>query len=142
MICSNAAIKSSIAEADAPLTIGFKYGRADVECANCPADIAARLPDESKSTDHVEDVFVTRMGFSKKETVALMGAHRCQLPATSCCTLCCYCVCSLWLLCRGSSHCLRLCFLLSLCVCVVVWARWSPLTPGMLASGTARSPKW
>merc|ERR1711865_1207347 len=75
VICSNAAIKSSVAEADAPLTIGFKYGRADVECANCPAGIAARLPDESKSTDHVEDVFVTRMGFSKKETVALMGAH-------------------------------------------------------------------
>ena len=34
-----------------------------------------RLPDESKSTDHVEDVFVTRMGFTKAETVVLMGAH-------------------------------------------------------------------
>merc|ERR1712153_128628 len=74
-ICANAAIKSSVAEADAPLTIGFKYGRSDVDCSDCDYDIAARLPDESKSTDHVEDVFVTRMGFTRKETVALMGAH-------------------------------------------------------------------
>merc|ERR1711865_140081 len=74
-ICSNAAIKSSVAEEDAGLVVGFKYGRVDHTCVDCTGEIAARLPDESKSTDHVEDVFVTRMGFSKKETVALMGAH-------------------------------------------------------------------
>merc|ERR1712086_368293 len=75
VICSNAAIKSSVAEADAPLSVGFKYGRTDHTCVDCDVTGASRLPDESKSTDHVEDVFVTRMGFSKKETVALMGAH-------------------------------------------------------------------
>eukprot|EP00656_Telonema_subtile_P001315 TRINITY_DN1059_c0_g1_i9.p1 TRINITY_DN1059_c0_g1~~TRINITY_DN1059_c0_g1_i9.p1 ORF type:complete len:342 (-),score=82.27 TRINITY_DN1059_c0_g1_i9:250-1275(-) len=75
VVCANAAIKSSVASTDAPMTIGFKYGRADVDCSDCSADVASRLPDESKSTDHVEAVFVTRLGFTKTETVALMGAH-------------------------------------------------------------------
>jgi len=75
VICANAAIKSSVAAEDAPLTVGFKYGRSDIDCSDCDATVAARLPDESKSTDHVEEVFVTRMGLTKAETVALMGAH-------------------------------------------------------------------
>ena len=61
VICANAAIKSSVAAEDAPLTVGFKYGRSDIDCSDCDATVAARLPDESKSTDHVEEVFVTRM---------------------------------------------------------------------------------
>ena len=34
-----------------------------------------RLPDSMKSTDHVTEVFIDRLGFTQQETVALMGAH-------------------------------------------------------------------
>ena len=51
VICANMAIKSSVPAANAPLTVGFKYGRSDVDCSDCDVNVAGRLPDESKSTD-------------------------------------------------------------------------------------------
>jgi hypothetical protein len=74
-IVGNAAVKASVPAADAPLAVGFKYGRSDVDCSSCTLAVADRLPNENFSADHVKEVFVDRMGFSQKETVALMGAH-------------------------------------------------------------------
>lgn len=41
--------------------------------AECPPQ--GRLPDAALGKDHVLDVFVSRMGFTVQETVALIGAH-------------------------------------------------------------------
>lgn len=75
VICGNAAVKASVPAANAPLAVGFKYGRADVDCSQCTLAVADRLPNENFSADHVMEVFRDRMGFSQAETVALMGAH-------------------------------------------------------------------
>jgi catalase (peroxidase I) len=40
---------------------------------DCPPQ--GRLPDAALGKDHVLDVFVSRMGFTVRETVALIGAH-------------------------------------------------------------------
>jgi catalase (peroxidase I) len=40
---------------------------------DCPPQ--GRLPDAALGKDHVLDVFVSRMGFTVQETVALIGAH-------------------------------------------------------------------
>jgi catalase (peroxidase I) len=40
---------------------------------DCPP--LGRLPDGALGKDHVLDVFVSRMGFTVQETVALIGAH-------------------------------------------------------------------
>jgi len=45
------------------------------DCTKCTLAVADRLPNENFSADHVMEVFRDRMGFSQKETVALMGAH-------------------------------------------------------------------
>jgi hypothetical protein len=75
-ICGNAAVKAAIPAADASkVSVGFKYGRADVNCDACTLAVADRLPNEDFSADHVMEVFRDRMGFSQAETVALMGAH-------------------------------------------------------------------
>lgn len=75
-ICGNAAVKASVPAANAgSFDIGFKYGRKDVDCSQCTLAVADRLPNENFSADHVIKVFRDRMGFSQKETVALMGAH-------------------------------------------------------------------
>jgi len=74
-IVGNAAVKASVPAANAPLTVAFKYGRSDVACDSCTLAVADRLPNENLSTDHVRDVFITRMKFTQKEVVALMGAH-------------------------------------------------------------------
>jgi hypothetical protein len=74
-IVGNAAVKAAVPAADAPLEVGFKYGRADVDCDACTLAVADRLPNEDFSADHVMEVFRDRMGFTQTETVALMGAH-------------------------------------------------------------------
>jgi len=75
-VMGNAAIKMAIPEANAPLTVAFKYGRADSpDCSACSAAMEERLPNEELGLSHVIDVFGTRMGFTNKEIVALMGAH-------------------------------------------------------------------
>jgi len=75
-VMGNAAIKMAIPEANAPLTVAFKYGRADSsDCNACSAAMEERLPNEQLGLSHVIDVFGTRMGFTNKEIVALMGAH-------------------------------------------------------------------
>eukprot|EP01063_Lacrimia_lanifica_P022491 TRINITY_DN30061_c0_g1_i1.p1 TRINITY_DN30061_c0_g1~~TRINITY_DN30061_c0_g1_i1.p1 ORF type:complete len:288 (+),score=96.59 TRINITY_DN30061_c0_g1_i1:64-927(+) len=53
--------------------IQWRYGRADAtSAAGCAPD--GRLPDASQGPDHIRDVF-SRMGFTDRETVALVGAH-------------------------------------------------------------------
>jgi len=75
-VMGNAAIKMAIPEEFAPLTVAFKYGRADSpDCSACSAAMEERLPNEQLGLSHVIDVFGTRMGFTNKEIVALMGAH-------------------------------------------------------------------
>lgn len=74
-ICGNAAVKASVPAENAPVEVGFKYGRKDVDCTKCTLAVADRLPNENFSADHVMEVFRDRMGFSQTETVALMGAH-------------------------------------------------------------------
>ncbi|EPY32972.1 L-ascorbate peroxidase, partial [Angomonas deanei] len=55
--------------------IPFSWGRQDAKDGSvCGPD--GRLPDASKTQDHVRDVF-TRLGFTDKEAVALIGAHTC-----------------------------------------------------------------
>ncbi|KNC52463.1 uncharacterized protein AMSG_12124 [Thecamonas trahens ATCC 50062] len=49
------------------------FGRTDADDgSSCPEN--GRIPDASKGADHVREFF-TRMGFSDRETVALMGGH-------------------------------------------------------------------
>lgn len=53
--------------------IPFRFGRKDAPSAEaCAPD--GRLPDASLGVQHIRDVF-TRMGFSDREMVALIGAH-------------------------------------------------------------------
>jgi len=53
--------------------ISWRPGRSDApDNKSCPPD--GRLPDASKSHDHVRDIFY-RMGFNDGEIVALIGAH-------------------------------------------------------------------
>ena len=54
--------------------IEWTGGRRDnqAEAENPPIN---RLPDGALGKDHVLDVFVSRMGFTVQETVALIGAH-------------------------------------------------------------------
>jgi len=55
--------------------IPFRWGREDAKNGSvCGPD--GRLPDASKTQNHVHEVF-TRMGFNDQETVALLGAHTC-----------------------------------------------------------------
>ncbi|KAI9262933.1 heme peroxidase [Helicostylum pulchrum] len=59
--------------------IKWRPGRQDESENKCTPD--GRLPDGSKNTDHVREVFY-RMGFNDREIVALTGAHvlgRCHL---------------------------------------------------------------
>lgn len=60
--------------------IVHKFGRSDDEDGSkCPAN--GRLPDAAQGADHIREVF-GRMGFTDRETVALIGAHtvgRCHL---------------------------------------------------------------
>jgi cytochrome c peroxidase len=54
--------------------VPWRPGRSDAaDGSACPPD--GRLPDASKDAKHVRDVFEKRMGFSARETVALLGAH-------------------------------------------------------------------
>jgi len=54
--------------------IPWRPGRTDAaDGSACPPD--GRLPDASKDAGHIRDVFEKRMGFSPRETVALIGAH-------------------------------------------------------------------
>lgn len=53
------------------LRLPFRYGRSDRDV--CP-DSSERLPEASGCTE-VEDTFITRMGVSWTDAVALMGAH-------------------------------------------------------------------
>jgi len=53
--------------------IEWRPGRRDAQSGSeCPPD--GRLPDASKGSDHVRDIFY-RMGFNDREIVALLGAH-------------------------------------------------------------------
>mmetsp|Transcript_14309 Transcript_14309/g.45045 ORF Transcript_14309/g.45045 Transcript_14309/m.45045 type:complete len:355 (-) Transcript_14309:53-1117(-) len=54
--------------------IKFHPGRKDVPAEPTPA-MVNRLPDASQGISHVEALFVKRMGFTPRETVALLGAH-------------------------------------------------------------------
>lgn len=54
--------------------IEWTGGRKDKNSeADCPP--VGRLPDGALGKDHVLDVFVSRLGFTVQETVALIGAH-------------------------------------------------------------------
>jgi len=54
--------------------INWRPGRSDAKDeSSCPPD--GSLPDASQGPSHVRDVFAHRMGFSDRETVALIGAH-------------------------------------------------------------------
>jgi hypothetical protein len=57
------------------LNMGFQTGR--VTRTDCAVNSATHglLPDATKGYDHIEDVFVTRMGFTHREITALNGAH-------------------------------------------------------------------
>jgi catalase (peroxidase I) len=62
----------AVAEMGGP-SIPWRWGRVDAKDGSvCPPD--GRLPDASKTQDHVREVF-NRMGFDDKEIVALLGAH-------------------------------------------------------------------
>ncbi|KAH3681807.1 hypothetical protein WICPIJ_007246 [Wickerhamomyces pijperi] len=52
--------------------IGWRAGRKDlgVEYAS-----TGKLPDASRDADYIRSLFVKRMGFTERETVALIGAH-------------------------------------------------------------------
>lgn len=50
----------------------FRVGRIDRDA--CVGD-ASRLPSAQGDRAHIVDVFVTKLGFSERETAALMGAH-------------------------------------------------------------------
>jgi cytochrome c peroxidase len=52
--------------------IPWRAGRKDLDATSCTPD--GRLPDASKTQDHLRDVF-HRMGFTDKDIVALSGAH-------------------------------------------------------------------
>jgi len=53
--------------------VGWHSGRTDAASGeSCPPD--GRLPDASKTQDHIRNVFY-RMGFNDQEIVALLGAH-------------------------------------------------------------------
>jgi len=53
--------------------IEWRPGRSDAsDGSKCAPD--GRLPDASKGSDHVRDIFY-RMGFNDREIVALIGAH-------------------------------------------------------------------
>jgi hypothetical protein len=54
--------------------IPFNFGRTDDACGKrCPKN--GRLPDATKSADHLRAVFGERMGFTDQEIVALSGGH-------------------------------------------------------------------
>ena len=54
-------------------TIKWRPGRSDSEAvAGCPPD--GRLPDASKGSDHIRNVFYAK-GFTDQEIVALVGCH-------------------------------------------------------------------
>lgn len=55
-------------------SMDFRYGRKDCDHGNFTAD-KGRLPSAVKDYDHIFDVFGTRMGFTDREIVALLGAH-------------------------------------------------------------------
>ncbi|RNF05003.1 ascorbate-dependent peroxidase [Trypanosoma conorhini] len=55
--------------------VPWRWGRVDAKDGSvCGPD--GRLPDPSKTQDHVRDIF-SRLGFSDEEAVALIGAHTC-----------------------------------------------------------------
>eukprot|EP00331_Platyophrya_macrostoma_P029393 CAMPEP_0176444630 /NCGR_PEP_ID=MMETSP0127-20121128/23184_1 /TAXON_ID=938130 /ORGANISM="Platyophrya macrostoma, Strain WH" /LENGTH=286 /DNA_ID=CAMNT_0017830189 /DNA_START=150 /DNA_END=1010 /DNA_ORIENTATION=- len=68
VFAANVAI-SSMGGPDIP----FRYGRVDAKDGSVCAE--ARLPDGAKTQDHVRDTFLHRLGFTDRETVALIGAH-------------------------------------------------------------------
>jgi catalase (peroxidase I) len=69
------AAKVAIEEMDGP-EIRWRSGRKDVQPSEassvtvCPN---GRLPDANKDREHIRDLFVRRMGFTERETVALIG---------------------------------------------------------------------
>ncbi|KAJ3058399.1 hypothetical protein HK102_010520, partial [Quaeritorhiza haematococci] len=54
------------------LRIPFRAGRKDCAAEQCPPD--GRLPDATKGSDHLRDIFY-RMGLTDQDIVALSGAH-------------------------------------------------------------------
>ena len=54
--------------------IKFHPGRKDAAAEPTPP-MVQRLPDASKGASHIDELFVKRMGFTPRETVALLGAH-------------------------------------------------------------------
>eukprot|EP01041_Mallomonas_annulata_P001836 gene1836-3551_t len=52
--------------------VDFHYGRIDAQ--TCTTD-EGRLPSSQLSHTHIRDVFTTRLGFTPREIVALMGGH-------------------------------------------------------------------
>jgi cytochrome c peroxidase len=72
------AAKVAIEEMDGP-TIPWRAGRKDLSAEEAAARAATlvppngRLPDADKKADHIRDLFVKRMGFTERETVAVIG---------------------------------------------------------------------
>lgn len=69
VLAANAVIKNASPNQD--LDLPFRWGRID---SNTCASSTARLPEPS-SCDDVESAFITRMGLSWRDAVALLGAH-------------------------------------------------------------------
>ena len=63
--------------ADCDYTVGFRYGRTDnAECAVATQYAAgSRLPSAEGDQAEIERVFVTQMGLTFDDAVALLGAH-------------------------------------------------------------------
>lgn len=55
------------------LEFPFRYGR--IDGTDCEQVDPGRLPEASKSTSHVVEVFADRMGLTLRDITALMGAH-------------------------------------------------------------------
>jgi cytochrome c peroxidase len=67
------ALAASVAiEAAGGPSLSFRFGRVDSqECSGH----ASRLPSAESDHEHIRSVFVTRLGFTERDVVALMGAH-------------------------------------------------------------------
>lgn len=76
VLAANTALTNAAASISR-LVIPFNYGRFDCnkETWNVDAIGMGRLPHADKGWDHVKKVFVTRMGLSVTDIVALLGAH-------------------------------------------------------------------
>jgi len=63
------------ADPTATIRINYQYGRIDSQdCSSAYVSGASRLPDAQSSTE-IQDVFVSKMGMTVDETVALFGGH-------------------------------------------------------------------